>query len=244
MNDGARAYMNAVLERLQSIQNRQMEAIDRAASAIVRSLAAGGQLYLFGTGHSHMLAEEGFYRAGGLAAVCPVLYSGLMLHEGGEASSRLERTPGVGPIALSRYHPTAQDILIVFSNSGVNAAPVETALAGKAIGMTVIAVLSVEYAARAAAGPTGQKLADVADIVLDNHGVPGDALVEIPSGQRTGPLSTVAGAFLLNAVLTEVAWRLSKMGQTPPIFISANMPGAQEHNQALFDQYRSRNPHF
>lgn len=241
---GARAYMQAVRERLDAIAGHEQDTIRLAAEAIAAAIEAGGFVYLFGTGHSHMLAEEGHYRAGGFAAVCPVLCSSLMLHEGAVSSSRLERTSGVGPAVLARYRPTAQDVLVIFSNSGVNAVPVETALAAKEIGMTVIAVVARAYAAQVPAGSTGKKLADIADIVLDNHGVPGDALVELGgSGLRVGPLSTIAGAFILNAVLTEAAWRMHDKGLDPPIYISANMPGAAEHNAALIEEYRTRNPH-
>jgi uncharacterized phosphosugar-binding protein len=241
---GAQAYMDAVRERLDSIACQQLEAIDRAAAAIVKAVEADGQVYLFGTGHSHMLAEEGHYRAGGLAAVCPILHSSLMLHEGSVISTKMERMNGLGPAVLSSYRPTSKDVLVIFSNSGVNAVPVETALAAKEIGMTLIAVVAQDYAAQVPAGPSGKKLTDIADIVLDNHGVAGDSLVELAgNGLRVGPFSTIAGAFIWNAVLTEVVWRMSEQGVTPPIYISANMPGAREHNTALVEQYRTRNPH-
>ena len=236
--------MDQVRERLDAIAAHQLNAIDRAATAVVDAITAGGLVFLFGTGHSHMLAEEGHYRAGGFAAVCPVLCSSLMLHEGAIASTRLERTSGLGPVVLSRYRPTAEDVLIIFSNSGINAVPVEVALAAKDIGMTVVAVVAQAYAARLSPGPTGKKLAEVADIVLDNHGVPGDGLVPLgSSGLHAGPFSTVAGAFILNAVLTEAVWRMNEKGIAPPVYISANMPGAVEHNAALVEQYRTRNPH-
>jgi uncharacterized phosphosugar-binding protein len=241
---GARRYMARVRELLDTIATTQAAAIAAAADAVVRSLRTDGRLYLFGSGHSHMLAEEGHYRAGGLAAVVPVLATGLMLHEGAVVSTQFERTSGLGPLILSRYGLTERDAIIIFSNSGVNAAPVETAQAAKASRATVIAVVALDYAASAPAGPSGRKLADIADIVIDNHGVPGDALVEVgATGLRTGAASTVSGAFILNAILTEVAWRLAELGGEPPIYISANMPGAAEHNRELIERYRPRNPH-
>lgn len=241
---GAQAYLDAIRERLDAIASQQMDAIDKAAAAFVETIEAGGMIYLFGTGHSHMLAEEGHFRAGGLAPVCPVLHSSLMLHEGAVVSTRLERSPGLGPAVLARYRPTPKDVLVVFSNSGVNTVPVETALAGREIGMKVIAVIAQEYAAQVPVGPTGKKLAEIADIVLDNHGVAGDALVQLPNSElRVGPLSTIAGAFILNAVLTEAVWRINAKGVMPPVYISANMPGAKEHNATLTERYRARNPH-
>jgi len=241
---GARSYMDAVCARLDAIAATQREAMAQAATAVVTAIEADGQVYLFGTGHSHLLAEEGHYRAGGLAAVCPILCPGLMLHEGAVSSTQLERTGGLGSMILARYCPSATDVLWVFSNSGVNAVPVEIALAAKEIGMTVIAVVARTYAAQAPAASMGKKLADIADIVFDNQGVAGDALVEIGgSGLRMGPLSTIAGAFILNAVLTEAAWQLRARGFEPPIYISGNMPGAPEHNAALVERYQARNPH-
>ncbi len=266
---GANHYMQAVRNLLDAVAADQGTGIAAAATAIVASLQAGGLLYLFGTGHSHMLAEEGHYRAGGLAPVVPVLASPLMLHESAVVSTRLERTPGVGGAVLSRYALSAADTIIIFSNSGVNAVPVEAALAAKEAGATVVAVVALNYAATVPAGPSGRKLADIADIVIDNHGVPGDALVAIPNtgpkggetpSLRTGPASTISGAFILNAILTEVAWRLATAAETGggetgaetgpeagavdlPIYISANMPGALAHNAGLVARFRTRNPH-
>jgi uncharacterized phosphosugar-binding protein len=241
---GATRYMQAIRQLLNVVAADQGPAIAAAADAIVASLQAGGLLYLFGTGHSHMLAEEGHYRAGGLAPVVPVLASPVMLHESAVVSTRLERTPGVGAAVLSRYALSAADTIIIFSNSGVNAVPVEAALAAKQAGATVVAVVALDYAATVPAGPSGSKLADIADVVVDNHGVPGDALIALhDTGLRTGPASTISGAFILNAILTEVAWRLDSTATRAPIYISANMPGAQTHNVALVERYRTRNPH-
>lgn len=242
----AHKYMQAVRQKLDEIEQSQEGVIEEAVEAIHRTLQANGLIYLFGTGHSHMLCEEGHYRAGGLAPVCPILSSSLMLHEGAVASTQLERTSGLGPTILSRYRPTDHDLLFIFSNSGVNAVPVETAIAAKNIGMTVIAVVAVDYAAQAQPGATGKKLMDVADIVIDNQGPPGDALIAVgDEGLRAGPLSTIAGAFILNAILTEVGYRMAQddVIHPLPIYISANMPEAPSHNRALVERYRSRNPH-
>lgn len=241
---GAQTYMTAVRALVDSVFESQLPAIDQAAEAIAAAIQQDGLVYLFGTGHSHMLAEEGHYRAGGLAPVVPVFASSLMLHESASNSSVLERLIGLGPAVLNRYPLTEKDVLIVFSNSGVNAVPVETAQAAKAKGATVIAVTSVAYSSNAKLGPAGKRLYEVADIVIDNQGPPGDALVEVgASGLRTGPMSTVVGALLLNAILTEAVFRLEASGAEVPVYISSNMPGAVEHNAQLLERFRPRNPH-
>lgn len=191
-----------------------------------------------------MLAEEGHYRAGGLAAICPVFDDDLMLHKSATHSSDVERTPGLAQPLLERYHPTAKDTLFVFSNSGVNIMPVEMALAGKNVGMKVVAVLSRRYAEQAKLNSLGKKLYDVADIVIDNRGVPGDAIAPIGNtGLKSSATSTAASAFILNALVAEVAARLHAEGLPLPIYISSNIPGAAEHNAELLAHYRERNPH-
>ena len=239
----AAAYMTAVRNLLDTIAEREAPPMQGAVDAIVAALRADRMLYIFGTGHSHMLAEEGHYRAGGLAPVCPILTATLMLHESAIVSTRMERTSGLAATVLSRYAVQPGDVIMIYSNSGANAVPVEMAIAAKEAGMVVIAIVALDYAATVAAGASGRKLADIADIVIDNHGVPGDALVEIGGGLRAGPASTVAGAFILNAILTEVAAQLAQAGGAAPVFISANMPGAVAHNAGLIEKYRTRNPH-
>jgi len=242
MNSMAETYLAEAAERLGSIRTGQESAFAAATDTMQRAAAGGRLIYLFGTGHSHMLAEEGHYRAGGLACIVPVLAATVMLHEGAIAGSKLERTAGLAEIVLSRYPIGTGDVLIVFSNSGVNAVPVEAARVGRARGATVIAVTSQEYSRAAANGRT--RLADVADIVIDNRAPPGDALIEVaPDGLRAGPISTVVGAAILNALCVEVAARLVAAGGDAPVYVSANMPGAAERNAVLVARYRARNPH-
>ncbi len=241
---GAAAYMNVIQSLLNQIVSTQGSAIEKAASAVVKAIQQGGLIYLFGSGHSHMLVEEGHYRAGGLAPVTPILVSELMIHESAISSSSYERLPGLAPVILKRYQVTDKDIIFIFSNSGVNAVPVEMALEAHKVGMTIIAVLSRSYSQQAPLSSLGKRLYEIADIVLDNQLPPGDAVVQIEgSGLRCGPASTIVGAFLLNAVLTEATFRLAAEGVMPPVYISSNMPGAKEHNRALLEQYKPHNPH-
>ena len=242
--EGVHTYMAAVQVILEQVSQNETDALDHAATAMVEAIRADGMIYLFGTGHSHMLAEEGHYRAGGLAPVCPILATSLMLHESATLSSDYERLTGLAPLVLSRYAPTDRDVMIIFSNSGVNAVPVEMALAAKEQGLTVIGVTSLQYSRQAPLSPLGKRLYEIVDIVIDNHIPPGDAIVAIgETGLSTGPASTMVGAFILNSLLTETVWRLQAGGAVPPVYISSNMPGAGEHNPVLIERYKARNPH-
>jgi uncharacterized phosphosugar-binding protein len=238
----ATAYLDAALAALSALKAASLPEIEAAADAMARAVADGGRIYVFGTGHSHMLAEEAHYRAGGLAAVVPVLATAFMLHEGAAASTAIERTPGVASVVLSRYPIGKTDVVVVISNSGVNAAPVEAAKHARMAGARVIAVTSVAYSTQAAKGRT--TLFSLADIVLDTGAPPGDAAIAIEGlGVRAGPLSTLLGAALINAALVGATGKLARMEGGAPVYLSANMPGADEVNAALIARFKPGNPH-
>ncbi|RWN32447.1 MAG: sugar isomerase domain-containing protein [Mesorhizobium sp.] len=238
----AAAYLADLTTRIGRLYDDNAEAIALAAAAVERTAKADGLVYVFGTGHSHTMAEEAHYRAGGLALTVPILAATTMVHEGAVAGTVFERMSGIVAPIFARYPIGPNDVLIVVSNSGVNTATVEAALIGKTIGATVVAITSDAYSKVAAQGRT--RLADVADIVLDNGAPPGDATINLPGSKlRVGPVSTSIGAALMNAVFVEAAARLQSAGGAAPIYLSANMPGAKEVNEALVDRYRPRNPH-
>lgn len=236
-------YARAIARIIDACAREEAGAIGAAAEIVAASLAAGGLVYVFGSGHSHMLGEEAFYRAGGLAQVCPVLVPPYMLHEGAVRSTVLEREHGHAERVLSGYRlDGARDCMIVASNSGVNALPIEVARFASGRGVPVVAITSRAYSA-SAQGAHG-RLADVADVVVDNHCPPGDALVrlheELPP---MAPGSTVAGAFLINSVLLAAAEQLVRSGREPAVYLSANMPGARERNERAVAELRDRIPH-
>jgi uncharacterized phosphosugar-binding protein len=238
---GASAYLAGIADRIAALAATQGAAIGAAAEACVETIRRDGLIYIFGTGHSHLMAEEGHFRAGGLACVVPILASSVMLHEGAVVSGVLERMTGLADPLLSRYPIGPDDTLFVYSNSGVNAVPVEAARYGKARGARVVAVTSIAYSKAAAAGR--ETLAEIADIAIDNQGPPGDASVTAAEGLIVGPISTVLGAAIWNAVLTETVARLAQSGEVAPAYISSNMPGSKDRNAALVERYRTRNPH-
>jgi uncharacterized phosphosugar-binding protein len=235
------AYFTSLIQRLGELRETLAEPMSKAAAVICEAARADHRVYIFGTGHSHMLAEEVHYRAGGVAITIPILVGSAMLHEGAVISSVYERTEGLVRPVLERYRMEKGDVLIIASNSGVNAAPTEAADYAREIGATIIAVTSLAYSTAIANGR--RRLADLADIVLDNGLPPGDAVIDLPgSGLKVGPVSTAIGVTVLNAIFAEVAAELSKSGEAP-VYLSANMPGAKDINQRLVTKYRPRNPH-
>src|SRR5215213_1265334 len=189
---GIDTYFKAVAELQRRVIDAQRNVLASVAKAMADSILNGGKVYVFGTGHSHMLAEEGYARAGGLLSVVPIFYTALMLHESIPLSAKVERTPGLAPGLLDRSGITAADMLFVYSNSGVNQLPVEMAMEARQRGITTVTVGSISFAQVAPLSGIGKRLADVCDFAIDNGGVPGDGIVAVPGlAPKVGPTSTV-----------------------------------------------------
>lgn len=241
---GIDRYYHTILELAEQVITGQRALLSQAAAQMAATIQRDGRIFLFGTGHSHLIAEEAFYRAGGLAAATPVFSTLVMLHENPALSSHLERTAGLAGLLLDPYHPQPGELIFIISNSGVNRLPVEMALAAQERGLFVVSISSLAYARQAPLSELGKRLDEVADLSLDNGLPPGDALAPLGvDGWQVGPGSTVLVALLWNSLVVETAYRLQTAGQLPPVFISLNMPGAAEHNQALLEHWRKVNPH-
>jgi uncharacterized phosphosugar-binding protein len=215
-----------VLHRLLvQAEETQAKAIRIAGQLIADCLANEGLIHVFGTGHSHMLAEELFYRAGGLAPVNAILDSGLMLHESALTSTDLERLEGYTAVVLRRYTFSPLDVMIIISNSGRNPGPIEAALEARRHNLPVIAVTALAYSqASDSRHSSGKRLFELADVVLDNGGLAGDAAVEVDGlSGRICPTSTIIGAALLQAVVYETVCALLSRGIQPRIVQSANL---------------------
>jgi uncharacterized phosphosugar-binding protein len=228
-------YFAKVEGIISTVIQTQSERLQQAADRCTDALIADKQLFVFGTGHSHLLAEEVFYRAGGLRQIIPILESGLMLHEGGTKSTKLERMEGYAAILLEEYKVKKDDVIFVISNSGLNAVPVEMALGAKSIGATVIALTNLKQSMQAQPRHASRKkLYEIADIVLDNCGCVGDAAVDLdPIHVSVGPTSTVIGAFMMNSIIVQVAENYINLGHIPQIYISANLAEGDKHNAGL-----------
>lgn len=236
-------YFSAVRTLLDDVEAAEQAAMEQTARLFADTVLAGHTLYITGCSHSSIFAQEVFYRAGGFMLMNPLFLPGMTLElPPVTRTTRYERIPGIADAVLEESSLTRGDTLIIASISGRNIVPVELALGAKARGAHVVALTSVPYAESVTSRhPEGHKLHELADVTLDVHCPPGDALVALDGlPEKTGAGSTVIGVVMLHAVISRTLERLLEAGVEPPVFVSANLDGADALNHSRLTQYASR----
>lgn len=238
-------YINNVKNVISQIENTCTESIEKTANAFADALLEGRRIILFGTGHSHMLCEELFYRAGGLLNIQPILIDTLMLHIDAAGSTVAEREEGLADKIFDDYTLKSGDVIVIISNSGRNGVVIDMALLCKEKGLTVIALTNLRHTnAGTSRHQSGKRLCEIADIVLDNCGCVGDACIDVDGVEGSiCATSTVAGAMILNACVAEAVDICAKKGFSPEHFISANVDGGDEINNRLIEKYKKEIKH-
>ena len=242
MSRYAEEYLDTVSALLQRVRDEQLPALEEAASQIADCIIAGGLWHVFGSGHSQLLAAELFYRAGGLVPVNAILDVPLSVMVNARRSTWLERVPGYAEQLLQDEPVQAGDVVLVISNSGRNAVPIEVALAAKARGATVLALTSVVFSRRVnSRHPSGRKFLDCADLVFDNYGADGDAAVRVDGcPTAVSATSTVVGSALVQALVAATVAELQRRGHHAPVWQSANGEAGEHSNAAYLAEYQGR----
>ena len=237
-------YLRNIQHLLKKLENTQEQVIEQVAEVCAECIYNGGLLYFFGTGHSHMICEEPFYRAGGLASIYPILETDLMLHEGASKSSSYERLEGLGNVVVSHTPLGKGDVLFLISNSGRNCAVIDAALEAKKRGAITVAITSMNHTTNVTSRHSSSlNLYQVCDFVLDNGGIMGEASVTLDGlPQKIAPTSSVIDITLVNLVLVNTVELLLQKGMTPPVFTSANTDRGDSANKNILETYKSRIP--
>lgn len=241
----AKAYLDALTPIMATVSEQADGPVQLAADLIVASLREGGVVQAFGSGHSEALAMEIAGRAGGLVPSNRIALRDVVIF-GGESpevlsSGHLERDPSIASRLYELANVSAPDIFVIASNSGVNGSIVELASVVKAHGHRLIAITSFTQTAGVdSRHPSGLKLIDHADVALDNGAPYGDSVLSLPGGGTVCAVSSITGALLAQLIGAEVVRRLTEAGETPPVYLSANVPGGDEHNSTLEARYAGR----
>jgi uncharacterized phosphosugar-binding protein len=239
---GYMQFFDSVEAILKKVRETQGPNIEKAAKIVSDAVINNGVIHVFGAGHSNLLAEEIFFRAGTLVPVNHVVDVSISGTVNVVRSSYLERLEGSGSVIFDSIRPAPQDAFIVISNSGRNAAPVEIARDAKAAGHKVIALTSITYSkAQPSRHPSGCLLLDFADVVVDNCGTVGDVSVFIPGmKQGLGPTSTIAGGYALHAIMVQAVFNIRAAQVEPPVFLSGNFDEGMDFNEDFLCRYWSR----
>ncbi|WP_128894385.1 SIS domain-containing protein [Longirhabdus pacifica] len=237
-------YIQEIEKRFHFLLEHEADKLKSISSKVSHAIQRGGIIQLFGCGHSHMIGEEVFYRAGGLVPIKPIFEESLMLHQGAIRSSQLERQHDYAQTFLENQDIREEDVVFVVSTSGKNPVPIDVALYAKEKGAYVVAICSFDYPKTEQAKHTsGLFLQQVVDEAIHNYSVIGDAVLTHPKVKVPfAPTSTVIGTTIINGIIAEAIEMMAEDGFTPPIFLSGNVQGADEHNRSLIDNYSSRIP--
>jgi len=240
---GTNSFYNALLPVLARAFDTQTEVLETVATKMADVIQADHLVYVFGAGHAGIIAEEMCYRAGSLVPTVPIFAPGLTVNTRPVTlETELERISGYAKLILQATNIGPDDMLIIHSNSGRNTVAIEMGEIAREAGIYVVALTSIAHSNSVTSRhPKGYKLMDIANIVIDNCGIPGDAICQI-EGQsaRSGSTSTVVGTALMNSLIVSTAEILQSRGVEPPIFRSANMDGSETSNKRWMDHYGSR----
>jgi uncharacterized phosphosugar-binding protein len=237
-------YYKSICEGFEKIKDTQMDSILKAAEETAARLEKGGILYVFGTGHSHVLAEEVYARAGGLIQAKAIVPHELTVDLDMQKSTLMERTDGLAEIVFATNKIRSCDALVIVSNSGRNAVPVQMALGAKKRGIFTIALTNLTHSKGVSSrDKSGKKLYELCDIVLDTCGPVGDALVPVPGKDYiVGPSSTIFGALVIEMMVCAVIEKIAADGKDLFLLKSGNVDGSDEHNYNAVKQLREKYP--
>lgn len=234
-------YFSEISRILSDVLSTQRDAIERAAEAVAGASMRRSNIFSFGCSHAGLLSMELFYRTGGMATINPIRAPGMMLEISPiTMTSEMERMEGYGEMILKNTPAKKGDVLLIHSVSGRNAVTIEMARAAQTLGMTVIALTNMQTSTTVPSRhSSGKKMYDFADIVIDNCGCRGDSALQLEGlAEKTAPSSTAVGAVIANAVVARAIERMLEAGVEPPVFISANIEGGDEHNRRIMEQYK------
>ena len=237
-----RQYHDAVSTLIDRIMNEQEQQITKAAGFVADAVQSGNIFHVFGSGgHSNMVAIEMCHRAGNLIPCNAILDPGLSCEHG--ATRWCEKVQGYAQNVLRYYRVKSGDVMIQFNAYGINTCSIDTATECKRLGVTLIAVTSPSLSRSIPEDfpgrhPSRQNLCDLADVVIDSYTPYGEAVVELEGYPfKVSPASTIANLFIMNAINAKTCEILAQRGVKPPVWISGNVPGGTESNQAGMDKY-------
>ena len=235
------AYFDNLKDVLNTVIETQSDALEEGAKLLCKATMTDHNIFAFGCSHAGLLALELYYRTGGMANINPVRAPGLCCDvDPATMTSEIERLPQYGTILANNQPIGEGDVVIIHSVSGRNTVTVDFAHRCRELGATVIALTNLTYSKSVTSRhPSGKRLFEEADLVLDNCGCPGDSSLVIKGvPEKVAPTSTAIGAAMVNAMMARCVEMVTEAGGVAPIFMSANLDGGDEHNKKMMEKYK------
>lgn len=240
-------FFDELVKLLNQLYDKEHKNIEEAGKICADTIQKGGVIHVFGSGHSIGFGMEMQDRPGSLACIHSidtsdfVLKGKFTLEEFKDPNNIFERRPGIADQLYDLYTIHPSDCFIIISNSGINGVVIDMAITAKQKGHKVIVVTSWQHTnAEDSRHPSGMKLYQMGDVVIDNCGPQGDALIETDGVEKICSVSSITGAFIAQTIETEVCRLLTEAGKEVPVIWDESLPGSKEHNNKLKEQYNGR----
>jgi len=240
-------YFGSLAERLETVRTTQADAIEAAAEQCAKSIGAGKLVFTFGTGHGALPALESFPRTGTIVGFRPIVESTMISfhHVWGDMGARQYRfihaQEGYGKAIMRSHQMDAQDTMILFSHSGINAVILDIAMECKDRGIKLVGVTSIPHSSSTPSRHScGKRLFEVADVVIDT-GIPkADAALFIDGLESpVGASSTSVTIAVAHAIVSLTAEKLVAAGIKPHVMVSPNTTGkaaADKQNDENYEE--------
>ncbi|NLC96528.1 MAG: SIS domain-containing protein [Erysipelotrichaceae bacterium] len=231
-------YMNKISGLLKVIESTNLEAIEILSNKFAQNIMDDKIIHTFGTGHSNIIGIELFARAGGLGNINAILDPDVSISNGARRGSEVEHVSGLADVIYNNYKIEKGDIMIIVSNSGRNAVPIEMAQRCKKEGVYTVALTNVYQSKNSTSRhSSGERLFEIVDCVLDNCIPVGDSMMSV-NNINFGPASSIACIFLLNTIISEAIKICDSKGFRPYVFQSQNIDGYD--NNSIYTKYENR----
>lgn len=235
-------YQEKIIKNLQEIIEKEKGSMNQVIEILLDSQKNKKSIFIFGASHAGILSQEMFYRAKGLININPIFAESVLVNVSPiTKTTKMEQLEGYGSIVFSTSKIKEGDILILHSVSGRNPVIIDMALEAKKKGVKIISITNITYSKQVSSRhSSGKKLFEISDVVIDTHGEVGDAVCTLPNGkQKVGPASTITSCFIMNSIITDVAYKLADINPNEvPVLYSANLDNTKIENERLVELYK------
>jgi len=236
--DIKKQYFDLVKEKVEEVYANQQSSIEDVARAFGECMENEGVVQLFGVRHGEEFVNELNYRAGGIAPFHGLKLKDLVLMEKIDQkdidSGVIYDDVSVADRFAQAYDLDDRDLYCLVSFYGNEPLVLELARRAKEKGQKVVGVVN-----RKSYDAHNGKLLDYCDLYLDMGADEPDLAIDL-EGTKVGQLSSTVSNVTAQMLTAELYRYFTEKGKEAPVLLSANVKGADLHNNSLTDPYGRR----